>query len=66
MIGAAAMAEGLVARIKNELGKLMPRVIATGGQQRGGAIDRYADVTDNQLHLRGIREIIVTTEYDTS
>ena len=58
VIGAAAMAEGLVARIKNELGAPDARVIATGGLSSvvAQSTDVF-DVIDNQLTLRGIREI---------
>lgn len=58
VIGAAAMAEGLVARIKKELGTPDARVIATGGLSSvvAQSTDVF-DVIDNQLTLRGIREI---------
>lgn len=58
VIGAAAMAEGLVTRIKNELGAPDARVIATGGLSSvvAQSTDVF-DVIDNQLTLRGIREI---------
>lgn len=56
--GAAAMAEGLVARIKRELGEPGARVIATGGLAAmvASCTDVF-DVLDQQLTLKGIREI---------
>lgn len=58
VIGAAAMAEGLVARIKRELGRDDARVIATGGLARvvAEATDVF-DVVDPQLTIKGICEI---------
>ena len=58
VIGAAAMAEGLVARIKTELGAPKARVIATGGLAGvvAGATDVF-DCVDQQLTIRGICEI---------
>lgn len=58
VIGAAAMAEGLVARIKTEMGEPDARVIATGGL--AGVVAQATDVfdvIDSQLTLRGICEI---------
>lgn len=58
VVGAAAMAEGLVARIKRELGRDDARVIATGGLARvvAEATDVF-DVVDPQLTIKGICEI---------
>lgn len=58
VIGAAAMAEGLVARIKDELGEPDAHVIATGGL--AGVVAKSTDVfdtVDGTLTLRGICEI---------
>lgn len=58
VVGAAAMAEGLVARIKRELGAPEARVIATGGLAGvvAEATDVF-DVVDPQLTIKGICEI---------
>lgn len=58
VIGAAAQAEGLVARIKEELGEPDATVVGTGGLARtvSAATDLF-DVIDPDLTLRGIREI---------
>ena len=58
VVGAAAMAEGLVARIKAELGAPSACVIATGGLACvvAEATDVF-DVVDQQLTLKGICEI---------
>lgn len=58
VIGAAAQAEGLVARIKAELDIADATVVATGGLARtvSGATNLF-DVIDPDLTLRGIREI---------
>ena len=58
VVGAAAMAEGLVARIKEELGAADACVIATGGLACvvAAATDLF-DVIDQQLTLKGICEI---------
>lgn len=58
VVGAAAMAEGMVARIKAELERSDARVIATGGLAGvvAGSTDAF-DVVDNQLTLKGICEI---------
>ncbi len=58
VIGAAAQAEGLVSRIKKELGTAGATVVATGGLARtvGAATDLF-DAIDPDLTLRGIREI---------
>ncbi len=58
VMGAAAMAEGLVARIKRELGELDALVIATGGLSGMVAecTDAF-DVLDQQLTIKGICEI---------
>jgi type III pantothenate kinase len=58
VIGAAAQAEGLVARIKEELGEPNATVVGTGGLARtvSAATDLF-DVVDPDLTLRGIREI---------
>lgn len=58
VVGAAAMAEGLVARIKNELDAPDALVIATGGL--AGIVDGATsafDVVDQQLTIKGICEI---------
>lgn len=58
VVGAAAMAEGLVARIKAELGAPEATVIATGGL--AGVVagsTKLFDVVDQQLTLKGIQEI---------
>ncbi len=58
VVGAAAMAEGLIARIKAELGAPAAHVIATGGLAGVVAEPTDAfDVIDQQLTLRGICEI---------
>lgn len=62
VVGAAAMAEGLVARMKAELAEEgcagEPTVIATGGLATvvAGSTDAF-DVVDSQLTLKGICEI---------
>ncbi len=58
VIGAAAQAEGLVARIRAELGAPEATVVATGGLARtvARATDVF-DAIDPDLTLRGIREI---------
>ena len=58
VIGAAAQAEGLVARIKTELGAPNATVVGTGGLARtvSTATDLF-DAIDPDLTLRGIREI---------
>lgn len=58
VVGAAAMAEGLVARIKHELGRDDAHVIATGGLAGivATATDVF-DVIDPQLTIKGICEI---------
>lgn len=58
VIGAAAQAEGLVARIKDELDMADATVVGTGGLARtvGAATDLF-DAIDSDLTLRGIREI---------
>lgn len=58
VVGTAAMAEGLVARIKRELGAANATVIATGGLAPviAGSTDVF-DAVDSQLTLRGICEI---------
>ena len=58
VVGAAAQAEGLVARIKAELGAPDATVVGTGGLAR--TVSRATDVfdaIDPDLTLRGIREI---------
>ena len=58
VVGAAAMAEGLVARIKDELGEPSAHVIATGGLAGlVAACTNVFDVIDQQLTLKGICEI---------
>ena len=58
IIGAATMAEGLVARIKRELDRPDATVIATGGLATtvATATDAF-DIIDPQLTLKGICEI---------
>ncbi len=58
VLGTAAMAEGLVARIRRELGAPSALVIATGGLAPviAGSTDVF-DVVDGQLTLKGICEI---------
>lgn len=58
VIGAAAQAEGLVARIKAELEEPEAIVVGTGGLARtvAAATDLF-DAVDPDLTLRGIREI---------
>lgn len=58
VVGAAAMAEGLVARIKRELDCADATVIATGGLARvvAEATDVF-DHVDSQLTIKGICEI---------
>ena len=58
VIGAAAQAEGLVARIRAELGAPGATVVGTGGLARtvARATDLF-DAIDPDLTLRGIREI---------
>lgn len=58
VIGAAAQAEGLVARIKDEMGMPEATVVGTGGLARtvSVATDLF-DAVDPDLTLRGIREI---------
>lgn len=58
VIGAAAQAEGLVARIRSELGAPDATVVGTGGLARtvSRATDLF-DAIDPDLTLRGIREI---------
>ena len=62
VIGAAAQAEGLVARIKAELGIEDAPVVGTGGLARtvSVATDLF-DAVDPDLTLRGIRDIWVAT-----
>ena len=58
VVGAAAMAEGLVARMRSELDAPDAYVIATGGL--AGVVAEATDVfdtIDQQLTLKGIREI---------
>lgn len=58
VIGAAAMAEGLVGRVKDELGAPQATVVATGGLAR--TVSRTTtlfDAIDPDLTLRGIRLI---------
>ena len=58
VIGAAAQAEGLVARIKQELGIEDATVVGTGGLARTVSVaTNLFDVIDSDLTLRGIREI---------
>ena len=58
VIGAAAQAEGLVARIKKELDIEDATVVGTGGLARtvSVATDLF-DAVDSVLTLRGIRDI---------
>ncbi|WP_322290501.1 type III pantothenate kinase [Paratractidigestivibacter sp.] len=58
VIGAAAQAEGLVARMKAELGAPDATVVGTGGLARtvSQATDLF-DTVDSDLTLRGIRQI---------
>lgn len=58
VVGAAAMAEGLISRIKRELSDENALVIATGGLAGivAGATEAF-DVVDPQLTLKGICEI---------
>ena len=58
VVGAAAQAEGLVARICAELGAPEATVVGTGGLARtvAAATDLF-DAVDPTLTLRGIREI---------
>lgn len=58
VVGAAAQAEGLVARMKAELGRPDATVVGTGGLARtvSAATDLF-DAIDPDLTLRGIREI---------
>lgn len=58
VIGAAAQAEGLVARIQAELGEPRATVVGTGGLARTVAkATGVFDAIDPDLTLRGIREI---------
>lgn len=58
VLGTAAMAEGLVARIKQELGRSDAHVIATGGlAQTVAQCTDIFDCVDKQLTLKGICEI---------
>lgn len=58
MLGTAAMVEGLVGRIRAELGAPEARVIATGGLANIVADSTNVfDVVDGQLTLKGICEI---------
>ena len=58
VVGAAAMAEGLVARMKRELGREDATVIATGGLASivADSTDAF-DIVDGQLTIKGICEI---------
>ena len=58
VIGAAAQAEGLVARIRAELGEPDATVVGTGGLARtvAAATDLF-DAVDPDLTLRGIRDV---------
>ena len=58
VVGAAAMAEGLVTRMKRELGREDATVIATGGLAGivADSTDAF-DVVDGQLTIKGICEI---------
>ena len=58
VVGTAAMAEGLVARMKRELGREDATVIATGGLAGivADSTDAF-DVVDGQLTIKGICEI---------
>ena len=58
VIGAAAQAEGLVSRMKAELGIEQAKVIGTGGLARTvSRATNLFDAVDPTLTLRGIREI---------
>lgn len=58
VIGAAAQAEGLVARIRDEIGAPTATVVGTGGLARTVAqATTLFDAIDPDLTLRGIREI---------
>lgn len=58
VIGAAAQAEGLVARIREEIGAPDATVVGTGGLARTvGSATTLFDAIDPGLTLRGIREI---------
>ena len=58
VIGAAAQAEGLVSRMKDELGIQQAKVIGTGGLARTvSKATELFDVVDPSLTLRGIRDI---------
>ena len=58
VIGAAAQAEGLVARIKDELDIHDATVVGTGGLARTVSMaTKLFDVIDTDLTLRGIRDI---------
>lgn len=63
VIGAAAQAEGLVARIKRELGAPEATVVGTGGlaQTVAEATDLFDEI-DPTLTLRGIRDIWLYTQ----
>lgn len=63
VIGAAAQAEGLVSRMKAELGIEDAKVVGTGGLARtvSAATDLF-DAVDPDLTLRGIREIALRTK----
>ena len=58
VLGAGAMAEGLVVRMKRELGREDATVIATGGLASivADSTDAF-DVVDGQLTIKGICEI---------
>lgn len=67
VIGAAAQAEGLVARIKDELGIKDATVVGTGGLARTvGVATNLFDFIDPDLTLRGIREIWLWQRNHTS
>ena len=58
VIGAAAQAEGLVTRIRKEIGAPDATVVGTGGLARTvAAATTLFDAIDPDLTLRGIREI---------
>ena len=58
VIGAAAQAEGLVARMKAELGIGGAKVVGTGGLARTvSAATALFDAIEPDLTLRGIRDI---------
>ena len=62
VVGAAAQAEGLVSRIKAELGIEGAPVIGTGGLARTvSKATSLFDAVDSDLTLRGIREIWLRT-----